>query len=90
MHCTCDLDPGRGRQQDFSNGWYPVVAPQRIYSLDALRPSAPARSHGKRKLPPEVLLELQAKRKTQSLRQLAKQYGVSHEAVRLALLDADS
>lgn len=41
------------------------------------------------KLPPNIIAEMKAKRRTQSLRQLGREYGVSHESVRLALSSGD-
>jgi len=67
--------------QDFANAWYPVCAPYQIYS--------PSPKLVNSKLPPELLGELIERRETHSLRQLAREYGVSHEGVRLALLRAD-
>ena len=67
--------------QDFANAWYPVYAPYQVYAS----PPSPINS----KLPPILLGELIERRKTHSLRQLAREYSVSHEGVRLALLRAD-
>ena len=81
-HCqekSLSGDPDRiqGVRQDFANAWYPVYAPYQVY---ASHPS-PINS----KLPPVLHGELIEKRKTHSLRRLAREYGVSHETIRNAL-----
>ena len=63
---------------------------QYIYLLEAICPTKAIPPKNGRKLPPEVLPELLAKRKTQSLRNLAREYGVSHEAIRGTLKAAKS
>ncbi len=78
MYCSGDPDRIRGVMQDFANAWYPVYAPYQVYAS----PPSPINSE----LPPLLYGELIERRKAQSLRQLAREYGVSHEAVRLALL----
>ena len=77
MYCSGDPDRIRGVRQDFANAWYPVYAPYQVYAS----PPSPINS----KLPPILLGELIERRKTHSLRQLAREYGVSHETVRKAL-----
>ena len=71
-------DPDRSRDptQYLSEGWYPVHAPQRFY----------VNGTANSKLPPDVWSELAERHKTQSLRDLAKEYGVSHETVRQTLV----
>ena len=66
-----------GVRQDFANAWYPVYAPYQVYAS----PPSPINS----KLPPILLGELIERRKTHSLRRLAREYGVSHETIRNAL-----
>ena len=61
---------------------------QYIYPLETICPIKAVPAHNGRKIPPSVLPELLEKHKTQSLRELAKEYGVSHEAVRNALKTA--
>ena len=63
--------------QDFSDGWYPVNAPQGLYAGRQARTNV--------RLSPEIRKDLIVKNKNRSLRQLAKEYGVSHETVRSAL-----
>ena len=58
---------------------------QYIYLLEAICPSTPAPPHQRHKIPVESMPELLAKSKNRSLRQLAEEYGVSHETVRSAL-----
>ena len=56
-----------------------------------LFPVCPPRAHvvkSKAKLPSALWPELAERRKTESLRQLADEYGVSHEAVRRAIARA--
>ena len=72
-----DPDRIRGVMQDFANAWYPVCAPYQIYS--------PSPELVNSKLPPELHGELIERRKTHSLRRLAREYGVSHETIRNAL-----
>ena len=73
-----DPDRIRGIMQDYANPWYPVRAPYRVYT------SPPSSINSK--LPPVLLGELIERRKTHSLRQLAREYGVSHETIRKAVL----
>ena len=54
-------------------GLYPVQAPAQLLTS------------WRGKLPSYLWCEVSERRKTKSLRQLAKEYGVSHEAVRRAL-----
>ena len=63
--------------QDFANAWYPVYAPYQVYD------SPPSQTNSR--LPPVLHGELIERHKTHSLRQLAGEYGVSHETVRKAL-----
>ena len=57
---------------------------QYIFLVKALcSPPAPT---GEAKLPPNIIVEMRTMRRTRSLRQLGREYGVSHESVRLALL----
>ena len=77
MYCTGDPDRIRGIMQDFANAWYPVYAPYQVYAS----PPSPINS----KLPPVLHGELIERRKIHSLRQLAREYGVSHETIRNAL-----
>ena len=73
-------DPDRIRTggRYFSDGWYPVYAPPAPYQSDRALP--------KRKITLGVRDELVTLRETESLRQLAQRYGVSHETVRQSLL----
>ena len=58
---------------------------QYIYLLNALCPARPSSPAGRTAIPSYVIPELLGKRETHSLRQLAHEYGVSHETVRKAL-----
>ena len=58
---------------------------QYIYPLEAICPTRASSSQSRHKISPAALPEIREKRKTKSLRQLAQEYGVSHEAVRSAL-----
>ena len=55
---------------------------QYIYLMEALCPRSRVGASGRLKLAPDMLPELLAKRRTHSLRQLAKEYRVSHETIR--------
>ena len=55
---------------------------QYIYLIEAICTTGRIEVPERRKLPAELLSDLAAKRQTHSLRQLAKEYGVSHETVR--------
>ena len=58
---------------------------QYIYLLNALCPAVPPSLAHRTAIPSYVIRELLGKRETHSLRQLAREYGVSHETVRKAL-----
>ena len=58
---------------------------QYIYLLRAISPAITSPLKTRRKLQLHVLSELRAKSRSHSLRQLAREYGVSYETVRLAL-----
>ena len=58
---------------------------QYIYLLNALCPAEPASLAHQTAIPAYDIPELLGKRETHSLRQLAREYGVSHETVRKAL-----
>ncbi len=77
MYCSGDPDRIRGVMQDFANAWYPVYAPYQVYA------SPPSQTNSR--LPSVLHGELIERRKTHSLRQLAREYGVSHETIRNAL-----
>jgi Mor family transcriptional regulator len=53
-----------------------------ILFVDTFPVNAPILPKGNHKLPTYIWLEIAEQHKTMSLRQLAKEYGVSHEAVR--------
>ena len=63
---------------------------QYIYPLEAICQARASSHQNRRKIPPDALPELREKRKTKSLRQLAQEHGVSHEAVRGALKAAEA
>ena len=58
---------------------------QYIYLLNALCPTEPPSQADQTAIPAYDIPELLGKRETHSLRQLAHEYGVSHETVRKAL-----
>ena len=58
---------------------------QYIYLMEALCPGSRMSSAKGQKLASRIVPELLAKRQTRSLRQLAREYGVSHETVRVTL-----
>jgi hypothetical protein len=68
-------DPGglRGVMQYLNAGFYPVQAPHRLFM------------NRRGKLKPSTWSEVVEQHKVKSLRSLAKEYGVSHEAVRRVL-----
>ena len=58
---------------------------QYIYLLNALCPAEPPSLAHRTAIPAYAIPELLGKRETHSLRQLAREYGVSHETIRSAL-----
>jgi DNA-binding GntR family transcriptional regulator len=57
-----------------------------ILFVDIFPVNAPISHKGKHKLPTSICSDvIEGRHKTQSLRQLAKEYGVSHETVRRTL-----
>jgi hypothetical protein len=73
-------DPGgdRGPMRYPDSGFYPVEAPAEIFV------------NWRGKLGPNLWLKITAKKNNKSLRGLAKEYGVSHEAIRRTLVAAAS
>ena len=56
-----------------------------ILFVDIFPVNAPLPPKGNHKLPPSIWPEIMEQHKTKSLRQLAKEFGASHEAVRRTL-----
>jgi hypothetical protein len=72
-------DPGgdRGLMQYLKSGLFPVCAPAHLLAF------------WNGTLPPSVWSQLVERHRTESLRQLAKEYGISHEAIRRTLAAAN-
>lgn len=65
-----ETDPSRCLMQYLENGYYPVLAPVELFV------------NLKEKLPVSLWPEIAERHKTESLRQLGKEYNVSHQAIR--------
>jgi len=73
MYCTGDPEGQQTLKQYLGSGYHPVNAPPDLYIT------------WKGKLIPGVIIDVKEQYKTKSLRELAREYGVSHETVRRAL-----
>ena len=62
---------------------------QYIYLVNALCPAVPPSLADQTAIPAYDIPELLGKRETHSLRQLAREYGVSHETIRKAVETAN-
>lgn len=74
----CDPEGNWNLMQYLDSGYYPVNAPPDLYIT------------WKGKISSSIFFKVKEQPKVKSLRQLAKDYGISHEAVRRALKAAKS